>query len=430
MAISSIYQSNKSSGKRSSIIVYILIVIGLLALLYFGYGFIKNLSFVKGKSSLIAESLYGEASVYLNDELLGTTPYTSDNIKSGENKLTFLRDAIEYEVTLNFLANTDVVSKRDLGVSQTFSSGQNFWFEKSDGGTVLSVISEPTDADVYIDGTKVGTTPYSSSDLSEGDYDLRVEKRGYESQSARIDTTNSHKLNISMTLFPKPVPDTVDLLEGSTNLYDVNSDNLLVTSDPDSWAKAVVYWNGTRGVNLAGVGVNKEKVFDYFIDYEGSLYDGDGNKVTIENAGFVADATRGAYLRKASDGAGLSDAARATFLALGQTEVTSTKQATVLETGTGWLRVRSAPSLEGEEVTTVNVGDTFVVLEEDGEWVKIKVDESTEGWVSATYVEITGGDTTEAEGTEAVTETEPTTPDETPVETETPVEVEGDTPTE
>lgn len=58
--------------------------------------------------------------------------------------------------------------------------------------------------------------------------------------------------------------------------------------------------------------------------------------------------------------------------------------ATVTETPTGWLRVRTSPS--GSEVSKVDVGKTFPVLETAGAWMKIRIDDVTEGWVSAKYI--------------------------------------------
>jgi hypothetical protein len=394
MAVSSIYQnSNKSRSSHFTIVIYALIVVGLLALVYFGSDAVKNLPFIKGKSAITAEISYGEGELYLNDKFMGNLPYTSEDIPSGENKVTIKGNGAEYEVLVNFLPGTEVVIKRDLGVTQIFSAGQNLWLEKNDSGTVLSVISEPADADVYIDGTRVGQTPYSTSDLSAGAYELRVEKNGYETQTSRIDTNNDHKLNVSVTLFPMPVADRVDLLDGSSDLYDVSSENLAITSDPSNWVKAIIYWNETRGVNLSGVGVNKELVFDYYLDYNGNLYNGSGTRVSVEDATFFEDAEWGAYLRRAGD-EGLSEAAKSSYQSLGGTRI-SAKEATVLETGVGWLRVRDEPSLDGEEITRVNVGETFAVLEEATGWVKIRISPSTEGWVSADYVEITGGEEAE-----------------------------------
>lgn len=57
---------------------------------------------------------------------------------------------------------------------------------------------------------------------------------------------------------------------------------------------------------------------------------------------------------------------------------------TIQSTSTGFLRVRSEPSLAGEEVGQVKPGETYDILEEQNGWYKIKFDE-TEGWVSGQY---------------------------------------------
>ena len=67
---------------------------------------------------------------------------------------------------------------------------------------------------------------------------------------------------------------------------------------------------------------------------------------------------------------------------------TNGKVATILPTGRGWLRVRSTPGLTGDEVTKVDVGNEYKVLEEGSGWIKIQIDETTEGWVYATYIDI------------------------------------------
>ncbi len=386
MAVNSIYQQDTKSN-TNNILMYILIVIGVVAVIFFGISFIKNISGLSGKSDLTVEVLNGDGEVFLNDETLGSTPLKNISVKAGENRVKVKNDSAEYDVSLNFLPNSEIVLKRDLGVSKLFSSGQNFWLEKSDSDTVLSVISEPSGAKVYIDGTEVGTTPYSSNSLTAGDYDFRIEQSNYEAQVARIAITEGHKLNVSVTLFPLPVSANVSLLEDSDTLYDVSSDNLSITSDVSSWVKAILYWNKTRGISLSGAGVNKDVVFDFYLDYMGNIYDKDGNKLAVSDVAVIQDARRGAYLRKTSDGPGLSDAAKTVFLSLGEVGTVG-KQATVLDTGLGWLRVRDEPGLDGTEITRVNVGDVFSVLEETPGWVKIKVSDTVEGWVSDSYVSV------------------------------------------
>lgn len=374
------FQPQKTK-KLSTVLIYVLAVLGVGLLVYLGFNVVKNFGNLNGKSSLSVSILDGGAEVFLDGESLGNTPYDSEDIRAGEHSVRVKNQTTTYDVALTFMPNSEVVLNRDLGVSDVFSSGQNFWIEKADLGTVLSIVSEPAGAKVYVDNTEVGSTPYSTGDLSDGEYDLRVEKSGFEAQTARIKIQKGFKLNVVLKLFPLAVPANVNLLEGADGLFDVHSGEAMVTSSAPDWVRAIIYWNRTRGINLSGAGVNKDLVFDYFVDYTGRIYDRTGADVTgVTDLGEV---TRGAYLRKISDGPGISDVAKT---ALESLSAVVGKKATIKETGTGWLNVRSKPGLTGEILQKVNVGETFSVLEEQAGWVKIKVSTEVEGWVSATYI--------------------------------------------
>jgi len=60
----------------------------------------------------------------------------------------------------------------------------------------------------------------------------------------------------------------------------------------------------------------------------------------------------------------------------------------VIETGTGWLRVRIEPSLTASEAAKVDVGNEFLVLEVEGDWVKIEYEDGSSGWVFGQYLEV------------------------------------------
>ncbi len=374
----------KKKSPWPSVLIYALSLIGIGLLVYFGGDIISNLENLRGKSALGVNVLNGTANVFVNDEMLGTTPFESEDIKAGENRISLRNDVTSYDVSIDFLPNAEVAMNRDLGISEVFSSGQNFWLEKADSDVVLSAISEPSGANVFVDNTEVGVTPYSTANIGEGEYDLRVEKAGYETQTARIKIQNDLKLNVVIKLFPVPVPATINILEGSADLYDVYSNDALVTSDSANWSKAVVYWNETRGISIEDAGKNKESVFDYFVDYTGQVYDGVG-KVVTDGLEF-GDLPKGAYLRRVSDGPGLTDEAKA---ALDNLSISTGKQATILATGKGWLNIRSEPSLNGDILTKVDVGDTFTVLDEVPSWVKIKISDEASGWAYSAYVSVT-----------------------------------------
>jgi len=62
-------------------------------------------------------------------------------------------------------------------------------------------------------------------------------------------------------------------------------------------------------------------------------------------------------------------------------------QVLILDTPNGFLRVRSEPSTDGEEIGRVDSGQTYPFLAEDKEtgWFKIEYEEGQEGWVSSDY---------------------------------------------
>ncbi len=51
----------------------------------------------------------------------------------------------------------------------------------------LEVRSDVPGADVFLNGKRVGTTPYKASDLTPGKYSVKVEKAGYKSFEKRVD---------------------------------------------------------------------------------------------------------------------------------------------------------------------------------------------------------------------------------------------------
>jgi len=63
----------------------------------------------------------------------------------------------------------------------------------------------------------------------------------------------------------------------------------------------------------------------------------------------------------------------------------------VKETPTGWLNVRQGSSSAYSIITKVNTGESYELLEEGDEWIKIKLSEDEsedrEGWVFSEYVE-------------------------------------------
>lgn len=67
--------------------------------------------------------------------------------------------------------------------------------------------------------------------------------------------------------------------------------------------------------------------------------------------------------------------------------VESTPKVTIKETETGWLKVREASSSASKEVSRVNPGENYNLLEETTDWFKIQLENGTDGWISSNYAE-------------------------------------------
>ena len=276
---------------------------------------------------------------------------------------------------------TEVSIKRDLGVSPFFSSGVDLWLKKDK--TNLTVISQPSGATVSIDSTDVGKTPFSLDTITPGEYSLKLSFPGFESETLRIKVVDGYRLNVSAQLFPIPLPSNARVFPDSGGLWDLTLDNESIAASPER-AAALVYWMKTRP-NAVVLGDNEEVSFDFFLDYRGNLYDGEGNLVlTVSGKEALQEASVGGYLGFDTKSPGLTTEAREVYVDL----FTGVEKATVLQTGTGWLRVRGTPSLSGEEISRVNVGESYPVLEEQSGWVKIRLTGETVGWVSADFVRV------------------------------------------
>ena len=127
------------------------------------------------------------------------------------------------------------------------------------------------------------------------------------------------------------------------------------------------------------------------MDYKGNVFDKLGNPVTTkEDFANLKSAKKGGYLGRTIDGEGITQQASEAIALVGSGEVVvgGTKSAKINSTPTGWLRVRNIPGLNGSEIARVNVGDTYSILEQQTGWLKIKVSQTLEGWISSDYVTI------------------------------------------
>lgn len=255
--------------------------------------------------------------------------------------------------------------------------------EHSPGKASLVVFGNPEGVDVHLDDEFLGTTPVSSDKLSPGDHVVKVSKLGYKARTVKIKIQDGYKLSIKFQLFLIPGTAESPTLPFSSEprytIHDLSSSDAILYSDPKDWVRGLSYFLGKSGFSIP----EDEKV-NYYFDYQGRFFDPSGFKVAENSEVPKTEKLTLGYLGRKSDG-GLTEEAKKALIAFAQRSLISQSLVEILSTGTGWLRVRSTPSLTGDEVSKVNVGEKVIFLEENGSWYQIKLSDGKTGWISAAF---------------------------------------------
>ncbi len=259
-------------------ILYLFTALGLILLsLQFGHQKVPEMLGYHSYAGLKITST-PEAIVFLNGKEVGKTPYQNENLKVEEYQIKLQAQDASWQGNVKLVSGTLSVINRELAPNISSSSGEVLTLTEGKGAMIFS---NPTGAEVEIDGKFSGKTPLSVSDLASGEHIFIFSKDLYLKRSLKAYIPDKMTLNIN--------------------------------------------------VDLA-----------------------------------IAEA-------------GISDMATPKIVTLPKIKI--------LQTPTGFLRLRSQPSITGEEIGQVSPGDTASLLEESGSWVKIRLDNNQEGYVSSQYIE-------------------------------------------
>jgi len=362
--------------------------IGLAVMTVVGIFVFKNFKTITPSASLLIETPNSKAEAFLNDQSLGQTTIQKEGLHGGEHVLKLVDGEQTYQTKIELLGGTQTVVRRDFGPADTFSGGEVLWFEKTGEAARISVTSDPDGAKVKLDGKDVGQTPVLIEDVDTGNHDLHLSFDNFETRQIGIRVEDGYQLRVSSKLALSPFPSNdfsqIDFGGEKVTIYNLSPSSTSLYVDAASLAKGIIYWAKTRGLG------DTQAKLDYFVDSEGTLYDSEGK--IFDPATFSDEPVETVivgYLGNA-DETTLSDLARASVAVLTKKVLKTpplVDKVKILPTGVGWLRVRLEPSLSAEEITKINVGEKFEILAEQAGWVKIKLPDANEGWVSSDFTE-------------------------------------------
>jgi hypothetical protein len=195
-SFSQFYQGNPSSGQ--TIYVY------------------ASLSQVQGTGSVYVTSNPSGATATLDNSRTGNTPYTFTSVATGTHTIQISRSGYQtYSGTVSVSSgSTTTVSVTLPPVSSSFGS--------------LYLTSNPSGAQVYVDGTYRGSTPTTVGTLSEGTHAVQLRLSGYSdfSQTVMIYGGQTTTLNANLVQ-PTPTPSVGSLsIASSPSAAEVYLDNV------------------------------------------------------------------------------------------------------------------------------------------------------------------------------------------------------------
>lgn len=143
-----------------------------------------------------------KSKVYLNDQFIGETPLCkcegNDMLSSGDYSLKVVPDDSSqspYSENITLGKQTLTVIDRTFDGSTSSEGSLIYLKDLADShATELFVSSFPDKADVLVDNTLLGETPFLSKTLTASDHTLTIRKIGYRSKILHIHTTAGYQL--------------------------------------------------------------------------------------------------------------------------------------------------------------------------------------------------------------------------------------------
>ena len=192
-------------NKKALLIVgAVVLVLGLIGLI------VKAKFFSKPAPGALSISTSPKAVVFLDGNQVGMTPFLNDKIEAGEHMVKLVPESadenlVSWEAKVTLASNILTVINRNLGITESESSGETIYLEKigSRDKSSLAVVSAPSQSVIKIDGEPKGFAPILVEELAAGDYQVSVASPGFEERSVSVKTVSGYKLIVDVQLAQK-----------------------------------------------------------------------------------------------------------------------------------------------------------------------------------------------------------------------------------
>jgi len=220
-------------------IILVLLIITLVILFSF-----YLIGYFKPKGAGIFVDTVPVSDVYINGNMVGTTPYESIQ-NPGEITVKLIpQDSsfVVFETKVNLVSNIRTVIRREFAESEEKSAGEIDSFDKIGGKDAsVSIVSIPNAAEISIDGQVRGFAPYKINSIMPGEHKLVISANGYKERSLTINAYKGYKLTVVVKLAvseesqePSPVPSEENLKIVKIKISQTPNNFLRVRKDPST----------------------------------------------------------------------------------------------------------------------------------------------------------------------------------------------------
>lgn len=145
------------------------------------------------------------ATVILNDQEVGTTPFTKADLTPGQYHLKLVPQddptLTAWETNLTLKPEVNTVVARTFAATDTDSSGHILELVKEAGDqTYLTVISDPDTVNLNLDGKPTGYTPVAKLETTPGSHQLTLSSPGYQTVDLGVNAIKGYNLIVNAKL--------------------------------------------------------------------------------------------------------------------------------------------------------------------------------------------------------------------------------------
>jgi len=197
---------------RSIISVSVLLIIaGTIAILR-PWQYISFLPVFNSGTALTVNISQGKGEVFLDGTKVGETPFSSENLTSGDHELEIHRISAQTDFystisrQIHLEPNTRTFLEAEIGPDPQFSSYILMYYTKNTNSSAsLYINTLPKNTTISIDDQSYGTAPVAADSVTPGRHTLAITHEGYESKDTVIIAREGYTLVVEVQLMAKPI---------------------------------------------------------------------------------------------------------------------------------------------------------------------------------------------------------------------------------